>query len=275
MDASSRRVGEIEITPLFDGTLQFGLEKIPREDDRAAAAALLERAPPDALVMEVFAFLLRGPDGFALIDAGTGVLKGPQTGRLWGNLAKAGVAPDSIQRIYITHLHADHFGGLIDENGKAVFKNAELIVAEPEAKFWLDTPLEAMPTRAQRAVADARAAVSPYQERLRVVENDGSWRGLQAVPSPGHTPGHTSWLIVSQGHSCLAWGDVVHVPAIHSARPRTAMEYDLNPDQAGETRVRTLERAADEGFLVAGSHLKTPPFAHIRKEGAAYRIEPA
>ena len=274
MDAGAATLGEIELTPLFDGTLLSGLDKIPGEDDRAAAAALLKDAPSDALTMDVFAFLLQGPDGAALIDAGTGTFKGPATGQLGDHLAKAGVSPQSISRIYLTHLHADHFGGLIDGAGAARFPNAELILTEPEAHFWLETAPADMPARARRAAPDAHKAIAPYRERMRVVPKDGSWGGLTAVPSPGHTPGHTCWLISSKGVSALAWGDVVHIPAIHLRRPRTGMDYDLDADLAGETRVQILERVARERILVAGSHLKSPPLAYIRKDGDVYALEP-
>ena len=272
MAERSVAIGAYEMTPVFDGRLRSGLDKIPREADRAAAAALLEQAPPDVMVMDVFAFLLRGPDGLALIDAGTGRLKGPQTGHLWTNLGAAGAAFEDVRRIYITHIHADHVGGLTDD-GIAMFPNAEIVVAEPEARFWLDTPLGDMPARAQKAVPAARAALAPYRDRLRVTPKDGSWAGLTAVPSPGHTPGHTSWLIRSQGASALAWGDVVHVPALHLARPRTGMDYDLDPDQAGDTRIAILDWVARERILVAGAHIKSPPFAYIAKEADRYRLE--
>lgn len=275
MKTARARVGEFEIAPIFDGTIVSGLDKIPNQEDRAAAADLTGAGPGVPIIIDVYGFLVRGPEGLALIDAGSGTTKGPATGRFLGNLTAAGVSAAAIDRIYMTHWHADHFGGLIDEGGEAVFPNAELIVTEPEARFWFETPRENMPARAQRAFEGARAALAPYRTRLRIVPREGVYRGLAAIASPGHTPGHTCWLISSGGSSALAWGDVVHIAPIHLPRPRTGFEYDLDAVLAGETRVRILELAARERMLIAGAHLDAPGLGYIVKEGDAFRIEPA
>ncbi|HUZ67606.1 MAG TPA: MBL fold metallo-hydrolase [Beijerinckiaceae bacterium] len=268
------QMGEFEIVPIFDGTLSSGLERIPDLEDRAAAARLTGVASGAPIIMDVYGFLVRGPDGVALIDTGSGNKKGPNTGRLLGNLATAGVSPETIDRIYMTHWHGDHFGGLTDDAGAAVFPRAELIVTEPEARFWFDTPKQTMPARAQLAFDAAQEAIAPYRNRLRIVPRDGAYRGLKALPSPGHTPGHAGWLISSGGSATLAWGDVIHIAAIHLPRPRTGFEYDLDPGLAAESRLKTLEFVARERILVAGSHLDAPGLGYILKEGKAFRLEP-
>jgi len=264
-------IGEFEILPIFDGTIASGLDKMPNAEDRLAAMSLIGAAPGVPIVMAVYGFLVKGSKSIALIDAGTGNKKGPGTGRLMTNLTAAGVSTGDIQRIYMTHWHADHFGGLTDDGGSAVFDKAEVVISQSEARFWFESDIATMPARAQRALTEARAAVAPYRERLRIVPDSGVCGDLIAVPSPGHTPGHTCWLLSGGEASLLAWGDVVHIAPIHLARPSAAFEYDLDADLAARTRRRILEMAASERLLVAGAHLDAPGLSYIVKDGEGFR----
>lgn len=269
----SLRVGNFEITPIFDGRLASGLDKIPDAEDRAAAAKLVTGDPAAPIVFNVFAFLVRGPDGLSLIDAGSGDKKGRPFGKLVENLAAMNISVDEISRIYMTHWHGDHFGGLTDELGRRVFNKAEIIMSEPEAKFWFDTAVNAMPMRAQRALPIARAVFEPYRDRIRTVMKNGAYGGLTAVPAPGHTPGHTCWLIESRDVSALAWGDVVHIASIHFCRPLTGFEYDLDPAMAGESRLNILNRVVGENLLAAGAHLDGSGLGRLTRDGDAFRFE--
>jgi glyoxylase-like metal-dependent hydrolase (beta-lactamase superfamily II) len=153
-----RMIGAVEVTPLWDGPLPSALDRIPDPGHRAEAEALIAQAGPDALTMNVYGFLLRLGDRLALIDSGAGRLMGPALGRLAAALDAHGVAPQRIDTIFMTHVHRDHFGGLIGEDGKAAFANAELVLHEREAGFWLDTRTEDMPPRAPLCGGDAAGA---------------------------------------------------------------------------------------------------------------------
>ena len=267
------RIGEIEVTPLWDGPLASSLDKIIDPAHRSEAEQLIAKSPPNALTMEVYGYLLRIGDKLALIDTGAGRQMSADLGKLTGALRENGVAPEQIGHIFLTHMHRDHFGGLVDENGHAVFPNAELIVHETEATFWLQTRLEDMPKRSHRYVDLARSILSPYMGRLRQMKSDESLMGLTARWAPGHTPGHTCWHIQSGGQSLLAWGDLVHIAWIHLPSPHIAMEYDLDPVVALQSRRRVLDWVASERLLVAGAHLPETGVGMIARLGGGYTFE--
>lgn len=267
-------IGAIEVTPLWDGPLPSSIEKIPDPLHRAEAETLLAKAGPDALTMNVYGFLLRLGDRLALIDTGAGRLVNPALGRLSAALNANGVAPQRIDAIFMTHVHRDHYGGLVDDEGNAAFPNAELILHDKEASFWLDSRLEDMPARARRYGDSTRQVLSLYADRLRRVKDNEGLPGVSAHLAPGHTPGHTCWLVQSGGQSLLAWGDLIHIAQIHLPSPHIAMEYDLDPVVARQTRSRVLDWVAGDGIAVAGAHLPSPGIGAIVRSGQGYAYQP-
>jgi glyoxylase-like metal-dependent hydrolase (beta-lactamase superfamily II) len=269
------KIGSIELTPLWDGPLPSTLGKIPDPAHRAEAEKLIAHAGADALTMDVYGFLLKRGDRFALIDTGAGRLMSADLGKLVDSLRAAGVMPEQIEHIFMTHVHRDHYGGMTDAQGRAVFPNAQLVLHEKEAAFWLDSKIEDLPERAQKNFDSARQAVAPYLSKLRRVQDDEDLGGTSAHLAPGHTPGHTAWLIQSDGHSLLAWGDLVHVSALHLPAPHIAMEYDLDPATALRSRRRVLDWVSADHILVAGAHLPAPGIGAIVRRGNGYAYEPA
>jgi glyoxylase-like metal-dependent hydrolase (beta-lactamase superfamily II) len=270
----ARMIGDIEVTPLWDGPLPSSLEKIPDAAHRTEAATLLAKAGPDALSMNVYGFLLRLGDRLALIDTGAGKLMSAELGRLGSALQVQGVAPQRIGTIFMTHVHRDHFGGLIDADGKAAFPGAELVLHEQEARFWLDTKREDMPERSRRHLDTTRQALALYANRLRRVKDNDGISGVSARLAPGHTPGHTAWLVQSGRESILAWGDLIHLAHIHLPAPHITMEYDLDAATALATRRRVLDWVVRDKILVAGAHLPAPGIGAIVRAGSGYAYEP-
>ncbi len=265
--------GEFSVFPLLDGPLPTALDKIPDPEHRALAQELIEQVGSDALTMNVFAFLICGPSGKLLIDAGGGKLKGGQLGQVPQQLSALGISCVEIDAIFMTHLHVDHFGGLFDRDG-TVFPNAEIVVFREEAQFWLDTPVADLPQRARRSVDAVRECMSLYQGRIRIAEAGEVVRQLRAVPAQGHSPGHCCWQLETGDRSLLAWGDLIHISHIHLPAPHIAFEYDLDPAEALASRRRILDRVADDGIVVAGAHLPSPGIGLIVRQGAAYAFRP-
>jgi glyoxylase-like metal-dependent hydrolase (beta-lactamase superfamily II) len=273
-ESRKRRVGAIEVTPLWDGPLTTSFDKIPDPAHRAEAERLIVKAPSDALTMNVYGFLVRSGDEVALIDAGAGRLVNPDLGKLASALRALGVAQEQVKHIFITHAHRDHYGGLVNEKGEAAFPNAELVLHKKEAGFWFDTSVEDMPPRARANLESMRHCFAPYLGRIRRVEDNEGVMGVAAHLAPGHTPGHTCWIIRSDGEALLAWGDIIHIAYIHLPAPHIAMEYDLDPKMAGESRRRVLDWVAKDGIAVAGAHLPSSGIGTIVHDGASYAFRP-
>jgi glyoxylase-like metal-dependent hydrolase (beta-lactamase superfamily II) len=173
----------------------------------------------------------------------------------------------------LTHLHADHIGGLVDAQGQAIFPNAGIVLHAAEAAFWLDS---AAGTGADQPSIDlARHAIAPYRERMRVIEAGDVMPGISAVFLPGHTPGHTGYRIGDHGASVLIWGDLVNQPVVQCAFPEAGFFSDADSALAVRTRKDMLSKAAEENLLVAGMHIEFPGFAKVVREGAGYRLVPA
>ena len=268
------KIGDIDVTAFSDGPYPASLDSFI-ELDRAESERLVGKPPGEPLFLPVNCYLLRLGKKLALVDAGCGPTLAPGVGQLPKNLRAAGVAPEAIDYVLLTHIHPDHSTGLVDEKGLPVFPNAELIVHEQEAGFWLDRdPSSGATERIRRNIGKAKVTTDPYRARLRTVKDGEALPGVSAVLLAGHTPGHTGWLIHSGNDSVLIWGDVVHMAAVQVPRPNAALVFDVDPQAARDTRRRTFDRAAADRLRVAGAHLDFPGFGYIVRQGAGYRFEP-
>jgi glyoxylase-like metal-dependent hydrolase (beta-lactamase superfamily II) len=116
----------------------------------------------------------------------------------------------------------------------------------------------------QRAIPAAKRATAPYRGRIRTVPDGEVLPGISAVRQPGHTPGHTCYLVHSRGETMIIWGDTVHVPEVQLGDPDIGMIFDTDSPAAAKSRRRILQRCVDEDLLVAGMHIHFPGFARIR-----------
>ncbi len=270
-------VGEFEITTLWDGTLQAELDSVLRIDQDAAQnhiAVAAAQTGLDPLVLPVRAFLLRCGDWLALIDTGSGTKKGPTMGHLQRSLEAVGVSPQSIAFVLLTHCHMDHIGGLTDETGAAVFRHAALYLHELDAAYFLDTPIDQLDARSQRNAALQRAIMAAYGGRLRRVTEGEGLDGVSVNLAGGHTPGHSCWVVRSNGQSLSVFGDTVHLAAVQLPRPDAAMVYDIDAERAVASRRRVLGAAADAQMPVAGAHLPAPGVGKIERANDGFRFLP-
>ncbi len=271
-----RRIGDIVVTAISDGTLTRTHEmmlNVSEEEGRQRLAA----AYRTAFVLSINAFLIQSGDRRALVETGSGNYLGPEAGHLLANLSAAGVAPADIDTILLTHMHPDHSAGLTDmATGQANYANAELVVHENEPRHWFDDAAMAKGSEREKKLMfqQAREQTAPYLKRMRTFTKGDVFPGVTALPIHGHTPGHTGYLVESNGERLLIWGDVVHMPEVQVPRPEVSMTVDTDPAAAAATRRRVFDMAASERLLVTGMHLHFPGFAHIAREGSNYRLVP-
>jgi glyoxylase-like metal-dependent hydrolase (beta-lactamase superfamily II) len=268
-----RTIGEIEVTTISDGVLTTSLDVVLKLE-RAEKERLSGKKVGDPVPISVNAFLLRLKGKYALVDTGSGNTMGPTLGRVPENLRAAGVTPEEIATIFLTHLHPDHSNGLVDDAGRAIYPNAEVILHEQEARFWLDRDeCSVSEERISRNIAKSRVTTGPYRSRMRTVGDGEAAPGVTAILQPGHTPGHTAWLLESGKENLLIWGDLVHLAAIQIPRPDTGLVYDVDPELACATRARMFDRIAADRLRIGGMHMDFPGFGFLTRSSAGFRFE--
>lgn len=259
-----------DILLLRDGEFTAPVDVLTHTGGEAARQQAIARWGRPQVATDVNCFLLRREDGLTLIDAGTGDSWGPAFGGARAALAAAGVAPAAVARVLLTHLHGDHALGLFDASG-AAFPAAEIWVPEAEMAFFTDPAARAATPEARRGgFAIAERLGQAYAGRLHRFAPGPLLPGLQALALPGHTPGHTGYLL---DDALLVWGDTLHLQALQPAEPAIGLVFDLDPAQAAATRRDTLARAAAAGWVVAGSHVAG--FHRVVAAGAGFRLDPA
>lgn len=270
-----RRVGDVVVTAINDGVLNLPLGAMRGIEPDAASAMLQDAFRLPTPRPSVNTFLIQGNGTTILIDTGMGGAMGPALGHLQARLAAAGVMPGEVDAVLMTHLHSDHTGGLASPAGTAVFPKAELVIPQGEADFWLSEAIAAAaPEERKPSFAGAQAAVAPYRSRLRLFSGTDVAPGIQAHPLPGHTPGHTGYLVTSGDAALLIWGDALHVQDVQLRRPEVGMVFDTDPEEAMRSRLRVLDMAARDRLMVAGMHLHFPAFSYVRKLSEGYALVP-
>jgi glyoxylase-like metal-dependent hydrolase (beta-lactamase superfamily II) len=269
--SSTRKVGDFAVTAVSDGPYRGSLDAIIGVE-RADVEKLTGVKTGEPMWLDVNSFFIRGNGKLMLSDAGSGPSLQPTLGKLPENLRAAGAAPEDIDVILLTHLHSDHSFGLVDQAGRAVFSKAELVVHETEAAFWLDREVQPGDSeRVRNNCAAQRRVTAPYRNRIRRIKDGEVQPGITAMRRPGHTPGHTNWLIQSGGDRLLIWGDIVHVAAVQVPRLDAALIFDVDPDLARATRRQVFDWVAGERLTVAGAHLPFPGFGRLERSGQGFQ----
>jgi len=269
------RVGNAEIMSLSDGSLEFDLcnffPTIPQEHLHQYAWHLTTE---QHVRFNLGSFLVRSEGRTILVDTGMGPKPADMPDAPWGILMDEfganGVRPEDVQMVVMTHLHRDHVGwNLRAQEGK-------YSPTFPNARYWAsakDWEACHQPEVQSARFPNAPACVWPLAELGLVELMDGEHvltRELTAIPTPGHTPGHMSILITSQGERALILGDVAHNPAqVHETD--WVSRADMDPELTKTTRRTLMERLEREGMVVAAGHFPAPGFGKvIRLEGRRY-----
>jgi glyoxylase-like metal-dependent hydrolase (beta-lactamase superfamily II) len=271
-----RRIGDIVVTALSDGYLNADvgvLQQISREEIDRILSETFRPSPPR---LSVNAFLVHAKGRIALIETGSGNSMGPTLGQLLTNMRAAGTEPSQIDTVLLTHMHPDHSNGLSTAAGEPIYANAELLIHEVEVAHWTDdSAMAAAPERKRiRYFQAARRQLAPYRKQLRTIRDGEVFPGITAVPIPGHTPGHTAYLISDGGEQVMVWGDTVHVPEIQVRYPEVTLDFDSDPNASAAMRRRLLEMTTVDRMLIAGMHVHFPGFSHVVRRGDGYDLIP-
>jgi glyoxylase-like metal-dependent hydrolase (beta-lactamase superfamily II) len=282
-------LGRFEITALSDGTHPFPVHSVLTELTTDGKTVPVDQASPgevDARLAEsklsvpvagsINAFLVNTGTKLILIDSGAGSLYGECCGHLLENLKAAGYQPEQVDDIYLTHLHADHVGG-IAPNGKMAFPNAVVHVSKIDADYWLSEKNEKEAPSLLKSMFDGdRASLKPYSDAGKLKPFDyGSplSPGITPLSAPGHTPGHSFYSVESEGEKLLVWGDVVHVAPIQFPDPHVTVAYDSDAKEAESAREAVFSDAAQKGYWIAAAHISFPGLGHVgSKDGHFYWI---
>ncbi|MCT8970313.1 MBL fold metallo-hydrolase [Microbaculum marinisediminis] len=270
------KLGDFEITTIADGAVQldgphpiFGNDQAPEAVQAYAEDNFL---PPNRMEISFTPVVVNTGDELVMFDSGNGAGRRPNAGKLASMLSAAGYSPDQIDVVVLTHFHPDHIGGLMEE-GKPLFANARYVIPETEYAFW--TSSDRMGTPAEGVAKLTAANVVPHVEKATFIKDGADVAtGIRAVGTPGHTPGHTAYMIESAGRPFLLWGDVTNHYIVSLQRPDWHVSFDIDKDQAVKTRKAVLDMAATDRIPVTGYHMPFPAVGYVEKVGDGYRWVP-
>lgn len=258
------RVGDLEVAVVSDGEFRL---------DGGAMYGMVPRTrwepldPPDGrhrVRLGLHCLLVRGPGFTALLEAGIGrdwdrewderygILHPPD---LESSLAAAGVRPDEITHVVLSHMHFDHAGGL------PRFPKARLVVQRRELDAWRHPP--------EFHRASYAADRAPSLDGAILLDGDAEpLPGIRVRRTGGHSEGHQVVLLRSRGEAALFSGDLV--PTVRHLPPLWTMAYDLVPAEVVGEKRRLLEEAAAEGWWVHFYHDADPRPARVTKDGKRF-----
>ena len=271
--SASFRLGGLQIAALSDGVgEQRPADWFPGVPDAEWAEAVGVDASIASLPVNFGSFLVRGGGRTVLIDTGNGArTRGQHEGAagLLDRLAELGVATGDVDTVLLTHFHADHVGWNVEEDGgPATFANATYYLNDTDLTYIADPA-----TPSSEGTSYSRSRIDPLiaEGQLKGFAGEFSpFDGFVMVPTPGHTPGHCSVLLESQGERLFIVGDAA--PSVtHLEHPEWSPVFDLDPARAGASRRVLADRAIAADALVTGGHFPILTVGRLEAAGDGYR----
>ena len=222
--------------------------------------------------------VLKIGDRLIMMDAGSGVGQWQANAtHLPGNMKAAGIDYTKIDTVMISHFHPDHVWGLMHKGtNKPVFGNAELVVNATEYNWWTDPGRVAKLAEGRKPAGKRIAEVFPTWKNWWLVE-DGTEvaPGIRIIAAPGHTPGHSVYLIDAGSEQLMVSADIMYVPALLAPHPDWQGVYDQDGQTAIGTRRKLIDRVIADNIRICGSHFPFPGTGTFAKDGNAYTFTPA
>ena len=268
---SWRDLGAFAVLPLLDGAGSISLDKFLGPSDAELMQVAGTREVPSAYNV----FAIRQGQDYYLVDTGGGDWLGKRGGLLPEALAAASIPVERVVKIFITHMHSDHAGGLV-KNGHPFFVNAQVYVSHAEFSYWTNEEnMSKLAKPQQTAFARAHACLVVLEKAGKLVlfePNDELLPGLVAWDLAGHTPGHCGFMLSSKGKKLMFIGDLLHGGLVQLPRPDIVVQYDIDPDKARAVRLRVLAELARDKVPVASAHLPFPAMGTLLPVGDGYRF---
>lgn len=271
--------GKFQMTMVSDGPLPLGdpsgafLGASKEEVSKMLTDNFLS---PTNAVLEQNILVINTGDKMYIVDTGMGTstMFGPTTGKMLTTLKAAGIDPADIDGVLATHAHCDHVWGIMNDNGKPNFPNAQIYISQADFDYWTDEAKLSMkdPAYMKPFVEGARKNLLPVRDRIVFVKDGQEFvPGITAISAPGHTVGHTIFMITSDGKSLAAVGDLTHHHILLVEKPRFEFAYDTDPKQSAGSRVRILDMLAANKIPLAAYHFPWPGYGHVVKNGDGFR----
>ena len=272
---SELTVGTATVTALSDGSLTVPAAFFGNTTEAQKA----ELGESVQLAANTYAY--RSGDRTFLFDTGAGTdhyisEQFPSIGQVGPDLSAAGIDPQSVTDIVITHMHIDHIGGLV-QSGAAVFPNATVHLSEADWEFWTNEGLaDTMPDAMKPMFNAALSIGKTVGENVKTHKGEADLgAGVALVPTPGHTPGHSAVMLTSGSEQLMLIGDAIVTEKVHFANPEASWALEFDKELAVNTRRSILDRAATDKIKIGGSHLTAPGTGYVERAGSNYRFVPA
>lgn len=272
------KLGEFEVTTILDGAIQLdGPHPIFGQNVDAADVKKLAEdnfLPASRLEIGFTQTVVNTGNEVVLFDAGNGAGRRPNAGQMRERLAAAGIAPEAVDVVALTHFHPDHIGGLM-EDGQPAFPNARYVIPETEYNFW-SPPEMAEGEKTARVGKLVQSNVVPMAEKAAFIKPGGSVvSGVEALDSSGHTPGHTSYHVESGGKRLVVLGDVCNHYIVSMQRPDWHVRFDMDKEKAVAARKTMLGMIAADKIAMVGYHMPFPAVGFVEPLGDGFRWVPA
>lgn len=262
------RIGEAEAFALRDGGLEFPNDgkifAINRSPEDVSAVLTAAGLPTDKLSLSIQPLLVRVGDKVLLFDTGAGTSFGPAGNGLPQALATAGIDAASVTDIFISHIHGDHVGGLLNSEGMAAFPNASIHLSAPEWEFLKGLTAETAANfginQHAALIAAIEPKVAPFTPGAEIIPGT-----VQAVEIKGHTPGHSGYRITSDESSLLYIGDAMHHHVVSVQKPDWTINFDGDAPTAETNRKELLTQLATSGQRTYAVHFPFPGVGTIER----------
>ena len=283
MNQGKWRIGDVTVTRVVEIEATGGMSRVIPDAKRERLKEIPWMYPHFAdengrMRGAIHALIVEAPDRTIMVDTCVGNDK-ERGNPAWNQLQtaflddmeKAGYVLDAIDTVLCTHLHIDHVGWntmLVDGKWVPTFPKARYLIGQVEFAHWqADTDLDQVAVMADSVLPVFDANLVDLVETDHQITDE-----ISLMPTVGHTPGHVSVMIKSNGEEAMITGDFIHHPC-QFAHPEWSSSFDTDPAQSAQTRREVFDRYADTPTLIIGTHFATPTAGHLKRDGDAYRLD--